>query len=206
VLPARATAPTVVPATAAPVQRVLPARAAAQRVMPAAAAPVQRVALARAASQRVVPTTASSQRLAPAAPAPHSVVPAVASPQYQVPVSDTILSFAATKRALQGKTYLDDEDGQWYTVRNVRSYGREGYLVADIFPVGKPLCNNLAPIYVAEVYRMLESTPPFPSHLVAAVTTVPCSVSNRFEALSDRGPLREPRRRRRRSSHSSASH
>jgi hypothetical protein len=51
--------------------------------------------------------------------------------------------------------------------------------------VGKPKCNNLSPIYVAEVYRLLESTPPFPSHLATAVTTVPRSVSNRFEALSD---------------------
>jgi hypothetical protein len=32
---------------------------------------------------------------------------------------------------------------------------------------------------------MLESTPPFPSQLAAAVTTVPRFVSNRFEALSD---------------------
>jgi hypothetical protein len=80
---------------------------------PATAAPVQRVLPARAASQRMVPATAASQRVAPAAPAPQRVVPAVASPQYQVPVSDTILSLEATKRALQGKTYLDDEDGQW---------------------------------------------------------------------------------------------
>jgi hypothetical protein len=99
-------------------------------------------------------------------------------------VSEVFPGLTATNRALEGKTYLDPDDGAFYTVCLVRTIKKTALLVADIFPVIKPLFKDLALIHVADVIRMIATTPPV-SRLTAAITTMLCSFTNRFETLFD---------------------
>jgi hypothetical protein len=100
-------------------------------------------------------------------------------------VSEVVLSLAQTKQQLEGKTYFDPDEQEYYTVRKVRLYKNTGHIVADIYPVGKPLIDSLAPIHVADVIRMLATTP-IVTHLASAIkASTLSSNSNRFTPLAN---------------------
>jgi hypothetical protein len=69
-------------------------------------------------------------------------------------------------------------------VRKVRLYKNTGHILADIYPVGKPLVDSLAPIHVAEVIRMVATTPPVTRLASAIKASTLSSKSNRFALLS----------------------
>jgi hypothetical protein len=179
-----------------PAQRVEPV--SAQRVAPVAAQQVAPTIAQRVApntAQRVTPRRAKNIASKPQSTNNCQTRAAVAAPthvhvsspitEYETPVSEVILSLAQTKRQLEGKTYFDPDEQEYYTVRKVRLYKNTGHIVADIYPVGKPLIDSLAPIHVADVIRMLATTPPVTRLASAIKASTLSSNSNRFTLLAD---------------------